>query len=1512
MAKRSPIQPVVWTPRAGKLNRDIDPQDITGGDLSDALNIRATGEGEGVTPDYEIILGNELQYTVSPVVAQNKKFLIAIDTLGSVHSTAITIYDQNNILVGTANFNTGNYATTLTNITTALTSILVSAGNYTLVSTATGANTGTISLEITKDIAGVLLPFNNWTITITNVLIGMTFDVSVTQENIDAGLAGEQHLIGSFNLLGDNFQFWTSQNKDEEEMEVFGVTDNGSGVIRITVTDTTDIVNNSLVVIAGCGGTAPDTADGKWIISVIDGTTFDLLGSTFGASYTLGTATFNTNGIGEIGVAVENINAGTVSYTRLLRSIEFNFRTSWQIDVDGENKGGTVGLYFDDWFNVPRVFYYKGAYITDGAIEAINPEGKYQYGTIGEEIAQILNTTSATLTSQGQAQTGGNLQAGNYRYYAQFLTDTKSPTEWSEPTNCVNVYAADINGPANLLSGSVAGTVTGKINILLLTNIPDNKVYKYARFGYVLEVGSAFEAAIIGDYVLNGNSTQIFQHTGFEQTEQELDAGTLNLKYAMIKAARNTRLLNGRNFKSNIKYFDPLDLTGFFASFEHSIEKESILSVGQEIETGPAPYLRPGEYFLPTYVNGRTSFMMNECVRYMGKARLNKAYGGGMTQTFWIDDILIDCNTYNIDPAYPDNRRVNDGSPTATNYNITTSVAGANSAPYVWFTEFHGIDMNFLINGVPAREIIDEIFIEFVPLGEFKEVMGCGYFVPAVSEAMTDGSHYLFYPPDGGGAYATLGDFPFISGHTFNSYNGFGGEFNPDNPTYTQATTARYIAQLRYGSFYSMDQTYGTVPITWRAGDGLLFFGSPHKSVFYPTSDAATSVFENQYVQNDGATGVTVKPALNVALEGINLAMSEKGVINGLDYNKTLEMDVGGNFQQWTNQASVVVYLTSNYADANTIGNTNYGFAIAQYYRPLSTYNAAYDPDTSKYGSRINSKSVPSGASYKVTAATPPVILHNTIQVFGGECFPQKTWFKFRYPVVNDSGATVDMGFGGGVSFYSINYTNTQMRYKPDTYPDEMYPKRPLFNWLQDEDSDSKGLDPQLNYNSGYNIRNEINVNSAFDPNLPFITSLPNLVIWSQISSPTSLSDPQRQFLPLDSKALEAADGPINHMEVANGFLITMQEFKVQKQYINSSAVISTAEGSEVITGDGGIMTQIGQTMSTYGPDRKWGCGIGKSKGGHDVLYWINSTTGIVMRLGYDGSVPISREHFMRSFFENNLKWTIGKDRPAHDEGIHVVWSDRFSEFIITVRGKKVIEEWNDEDQYESGEVVNLSDSTFFNTFEKFDTIWKVKPGVTPLSGERPDVSSSWELVAVTDNAYYNFYTINFSEVKNGFQCFLTHKPKIYAKMKNYFLSPRPISNVSQVYRHNAGDYCVWYDNDTTSQAENAYFELVINDPPQTQKRFLANRIDSAIAPFKVEDRTEANYTFALASDFQARNGIFDGPTFNDATAGNPKADTSRIYGAYMKKKIFLQYGAYQKVRSAIQKIRVLYRMYNT
>ncbi len=90
--------------------------------------------------------------------------------------------------------------------------------------------------------------------------------------------------------IGSDFDWvnWDNGGTDALSMTqaVSNATNNGSGLIRLTVADTSLYSTGNSAVVSGVGGVT--AANGTWTITVINATTIDLQGSTFSGSYTTG------------------------------------------------------------------------------------------------------------------------------------------------------------------------------------------------------------------------------------------------------------------------------------------------------------------------------------------------------------------------------------------------------------------------------------------------------------------------------------------------------------------------------------------------------------------------------------------------------------------------------------------------------------------------------------------------------------------------------------------------------------------------------------------------------------------------------------------------------------------------------------------------------------------------------------------------------------------------------------------------------------------------------------------------------------------------------------------------------------------------------------------------------------------------------------------------------------------------------------------------------------------------
>lgn len=1044
--------------------------------------------------------------------------------------------------------------------------------------------------------------------------------------------------------------------------------------IRITTPTAHGLITGQSIVISGASGAGGASTNGIWIVNVISTTAFDLQNSVW-VSNIIGAAEININvgGVGEIGVAIYDADTDSFTYTTLIKSKEFNFRRPKQIDTYCEQNNFQTSLYWTDDYNVPRVLYYRGAFITNGTIEIINSDGLYAYGTIGSETKLILTNELLGFSFTQQLPSGGGIKSGNWRYAIRLLTSTFNTTNWTELSNPVNVYLADQTGAQSAISGDDALVVTGKINEFTVTNLPVG-VFEFIELAAINYLGTAIVGSIVNRFVIS-DTTMTIQHTGTEANVVNLDISTLNQFSFDIETAKNIDAIDNRLILSKLTTAQEIDFSAWIETWTHSL-KYSLLTPLNYVNTSPQ---RVGayEYQNPINVYNTVGYMRNDTYRIGAKFLLKST--GSFTKVFWIDDIRIDASSVNINPG----RRVA-GLP---NMNLT-DVSDNVQIPYI---EINGISLSATIDGVSVRDLVSSIHFERVE--RVKEILITGQVVVAVT----------------GGAATITGTGPFTTinyggGASYGEYTFIAGDFGGGVPT---AYPSGWTPERTLAKMYSPDIFCGqaTMP-TWTSGDKFINFGQP-RFIDQVAALIGGEKYDYEFSEYDGY--------YNFAPATISLTAAQRINDNGAGVNsisilaKTYIVGLTSLDPTFFNQRGGVVLGTSaTFAHINA--GTDYGFYYGQYYRAITYTN----PDSNKYGNRNSSVYIPTGASLTIDSSVSSPTLK---AVYGGDVFTEKTYIKVRAA----SGSFGFFGGGGGVAFYSENVVNSQMIKKYNSSSSAwIYPNTTVLNWLGSTPG-NLGTENAI-YNKGYNIENGISIDASFDSNLPDQSDLPTEIRWSDLKPQNSVIDNFRVFLPLNFKDLPLTFGEITHHMNFNGELFTFQLRCVQRQYFNTRGTMEVGGGANtaVLIGDGSVMSRDGQTVTVIGTGNKWSVLKGKSAQGNDVAYWINTELKKVMRMGYDGTISIADIHGLQSFFANNLKWVNGKDTPADGQGICAVWDDRYMAAIWTIMGIREESLWGQMIEYSEGDVVlytPMSFSTFNRTGELYvalDDIPAGSPGNDP------------------------------------------------------------------------------------------------------------------------------------------------------------------------------------------------------
>lgn len=1543
MAKKlREILGVVFRSRKGKMNRDVDPRYLANGDFLDALNNRSTTTDGGSTGDRENVLGNELAFTLPFVNTSYQIYRIYLNSADNALRT-LKIYDVNSNLIATITWTPtiGDLNATYTSATGSITTALFGLGYHAVMGTLSGSgDSGYFTIFI--DVAAGVAVNQQYNYIISGGSEPQPLEV---QESILE--SGQLRCIGSYDLEGDLYVWSTIQSKMPLPITITNVL-SASGVIEITIADTTILTDLGLVEIRGVIGVP---ANGIWALQITSSTTFNLVASTFSGSYVSGgIATINTVGVGEVGLARKNENDQTWSYYTLIRSNRFNFRTKKQIKTYCEKDAIKKSLYWTDDYNVPRVLYDRTVVYQDNCllnfVDAVN---SYSYDTLATESTLLLNNTDLVFKFTGQTQTGGNILSGNWRYAVRLVTESNTFTDWTLLSNPVPATIDSEQGSGWEFYGRNSGNHTPKINNFQVTgNVLG--IFKYIELAAINYLNVGYSGLIVRRDVIPSNDFSI-QHNGNE-TGTDLDTGTLAGFKQTYTKAKNIDSLAGSLILSNLETAPQVDLSDYFANIEYYLGKKEISqSTGSALNGS----LTVGEYQLSDNVYEFSGYMLNERYRF---GFMVEWKDGGMSSVYYGNDIVFDLNTashknflssftdYNICKAV---------------YSSGTPVTAKSLSPFVRFA----INPNDIVNGYRLKDLVKKVYVMRCPVDK-PQVLACGIAIPAISNHVGGNSVNIGWghPSFSSGQNVQYGEFPFVAGYKM-------GEIIipppdiADNYAYPDnggTSTQNFVKRNHYGSFYFLDYLYGNIGIQRLAGDKILNFGQP--TVDFSTfkdGDYSDYLLEAY----DAPLEFTTFTSLDIT-EGKIVYKGDEATINSITYSKRLWYEAAGS-TAFDAANGFIMYFASGTLDPITSNSDAQPIYYCQYYRQIPNVD-------DQYGHKIDSVYMWTGAFLDCDTFNPST---DVLDVFGGDTVSQKCWFKNRYPT---NLATVKTGFGQGIGFYCQNRINFQMR----TYPQATFPSLPtntaIERWLDSATEDV------LSNNKGYNISvtglNVLQSLPAYNPDPEASnTDFPTRIAYSANKIPGTAQDNYRVFLPENFKDLDFKNGEIMHHAIANGELITWQVLNIMRQYFDPTGMLKTSDGSEIVLGDAAKLQRRGTTITTYGTKNGFSIARGKTQGGNDVFYWMDTTNKGVFRLilNGDGTVNLGLVHGMDSFFAENMRFVDGIDTPADGVGICSTWNERNKEAIFTVRGyKQGIPVYDNNPSLDNTYIVYFNNltGTFVNgenvtgnlgadgtishvginfiavsSLTQLFVVTEVITGGTSgatadtlgtansyskdvvvsysstdyegfpdfyislidFNGQNVTNAHYWRKISHSDPLYYNQYTIAFNEVTNGFDTFYSFKPKIYLPYKNTYLSPKPISNEGETYEHGRGKYNTWY----VTQVVDGFFTFVVNALPDSIKRFLATRFRTLVVPKRVDIiSSEGQHTYMVDSDYVLREGNYDAAVENDivtsSNGNNPKEQTSKIVGDYCTVKVTFEAQVLQKFFMMVMRIKIRPRSNNS
>jgi hypothetical protein len=1504
MAENLPVQHNM----KGILRFDVDPSDVRGGDYVDALNIQFIGRGLGQTLPISQVLKNRLAFDMGSVVSQRKIVRISFD-LNLPYQIGFLSPNGNGILylpsgAPLTNLSVPSFAS-YSAYANFIAASLTNLGLSVVVSTGVGF------LDIQLFTYGRL----DWSL----FSVGTnSFTVSIVSEAIPQNYAGILNLIGGTDLLGDAFLFSTPQRNLPVDFNCSVFSGTG-GLVGIGFNTNHGLVTNDEIFIKG-GASA---VNGYWLVTVLSPSSVLLQFSNF-AAVGAGTCVvvLNNRGVGEIGVAVQDMATKAWTYTRLLRSIEFGFTTKRQVECQGEIKPIGKAFYFHQVkYNPPRVFYYRGAYIQDGALSSVSSVNQYEYGSIFNLLKNQQNILEGRLEFISQ-EAGGSVFPGNKQYFLRMVGQEGAlfTTEPFAFTGLVNVSVASSSGDPQGIAGGNANESSGRVNILRATGLRSD-LYESVELCVVEWAGDAFTASVVRRELLTGPDI-ILRHSGLEITTPLANA-ELNLTYPKIKNIGTERVIDNRLVYFDIDYALDEDLSAWASSMTHKIFKYPTTTTGQVTSFQFGNYLDP-----------------RETVRFLGYTWYEthrfgvRVYwrDGGRSRVYWIDDIKFDTSPTNV--SLP-NRRT--GNP--TNYDLRG--VGVNDVTFTPAVEFT-LNLDFKVNGTPVRELISKVEFMRVDLNDnpaFREVLFSGMGVMGYYNSYRQGSLRLGWSTPTPTPLRNFYPFPFFSGQDmFELVNG-----NMPQPPYQNmaatsgdgSTGQRGIADPYLLFIVSNDIIFGADAPNFVPGDKLINFGRPlafDGKRFSPNLGLEGSFIRDFSLQNLGVnpTGGALIPSpfihdlkqasLVPANSSASLEVydSQTSTYQLQEFHTTLFSSSNGtlppnNPGQETSYSFVSCFAVSIGTAPGpggfvgnirtilpgqppaTYGNTDEAVYYVSYYR--ERFYDSSNPDNSKFGSRKESVYTTTGNYFNINKSQSGTA---SFAVFGGDTFVTRVQHKLWTHLDNQPAGDDYQGGSFAMSYVSQSYVNPLMRVvgDKDVLGPGAFPQKPLGSyrrWLANR------LPDQTFYNRAYSYQKVV-----FERNyvLPVVDEerFPTLIIWSDLSPSGTLLDAYRTFPPLNRKELDRIYGRIVHAEVINSDLFVMQERKWQREFFNTTGLTSVSPDDLIALGNTGVMSRNGVGLSSYGTRHKWSAIKGKLSSGADCIAWIDVENGVVVRYGGDGTRVISSPDSWWQFIKANTDWVFDFDTPADGRGIMGVWNERFKEFRWAIRGHRRpdISNWVARVNYFVGQTVRVPGIGFEEVLLKECILdHESNQSNNPVTGINKD--TFWRLVDVSDNRHFNVYSMVYSELKNGITTKVSPVPYIKIPWRQDFISQKYGNFASKpIFLENEG-LTSWYDSGGSSLVADSFIEPVINYNPDQIKEFLALYVDSSLVPDRVEFETELHRSYLLSSDFTFREGVWVSPIKMDtlqAVNGTNDEDTSKLFGRWIKIKIFINAGNSQSLRN--------------
>lgn len=884
------------------------------------------------------------------------------------------------------------------------------------------------------------------------------------------------------------------------------------------------------------------------------------------------------------------------------RTTLFQFDCHNQIDMfSREDYDGSVNIYMAQKGLPIRVI--NSGFDSKGAVTSIGR--RYWNGSFPNAINLLHESENhIDVQFQGLGQ-AGSLRAGNWFIFARYATENFDKTSFFTETNAVMITAGSYANEGIHHHGLIGGELTDKSINLAFTNL--DPTYSYLELGYMYCFNDTQEFGIIDKlYKIDPNTTSMnIEVTGYEGTFEIGFEEIIKTKPKFDGATSHCQLEN--------RYFacDLFDNTNFDTDAANDIFGFTQLIEPKFDDTKLLAHQTGGGALQGIYNNAVNLY------NYTGHFRGEPyAYGvvcvltnGRETQAFPIKGV----DEYN-------------GVPGAVNQNGIYRFPNINSSPTVLGDNISvmGIkfDISTAISNIPQYILDNVAGFYFVRAKRNETLLYQGLTLPCYNAAKG---------LDIRGTWFFLPDYPQILKRNENIVPMFE----------TSATGAAfpYIHRFDNSDLFNQEFTF----VTWHYNlnkkiEGKWGFYSPDH--FFNKSLSVSKAYINTFgamsfnaIINNG----TSKPDFYYDDQAYSFSVGPKSMSrvsnikewelannNGFAsyFNEGAKSDLNGNFYFFAeNLLNTKYFEIRNHAMA---WNSYIGITSADdlKYRLSNIYRTNVDPTVFDINDLYDIKAT---EYFKISkffkladVIADPTIINDAV-FYKGDCFVQRTWLKQlfnpKYGVgVKDDGGGVTgwfpplaaplterlFTFGTSFCFITENKVNTEMRLENTV--NKFFPgttAEPYDHAVKNIEKESTDL------NRGYNQVLSVKSYRGIDREIPFIPETkPAAIMVSNRHILGSFLDGYRVIDQNAIKDYDARMGRFVKIGVLGNVLISVQEFGVNRHFVNEKAVLNSGgSAGELLLGTGDVLDSKHFNISDFvGSQHAWSV-IFTDRGAYGVDY---------------------------------------------------------------------------------------------------------------------------------------------------------------------------------------------------------------------------------------------------------------------------------------------------------------------